>query len=48
MKPGKSTKMVTEAFREKMTEKIEDEEDEKRKDVLAKALQRGIELLEGE
>lgn len=47
MKPGRHAKTVTDAFKEKMTEKIEDEEDEKRKDILVKALNRGIELLEG-
>lgn len=46
MKPGRRAKTVTDAFRERMTEKIEDEEDEKRKEILVKALNRGIELLE--
>ena len=48
MEPNKTIKTVTEMFKEKMTEQIEREEDEKRKEILVKALQRGTELLEGE
>lgn len=47
MEPSKGMKTVTEAFRERMTEHIEHETDEKRKEILIKALHRGIELLEG-
>lgn len=45
--PNKGIKTVTEAFKEKMTEQIENESNEKRKEILKKALHRGIELLEG-
>jgi hypothetical protein len=38
---------VTEAFKEKMIEHIESEEDEEQRKLLQKALDRGIELLEG-
>lgn len=47
MEPSKGVKTVTDVFKERMTEKIEDEKDEKRKEILVKALHRGIELLEG-
>ena len=47
MEPNKGMKTVIEAFKEKMAEKIESEPDEKRKEILIKALQRGTELLEG-
>jgi hypothetical protein len=40
-------KTVTEAFKEKMVEHIESEENEERKRILQKALDRGMELLEG-
>lgn len=40
-------KTVTEAFKEKMIEHIESEESEEQKKILQKALDRGIELLEG-
>jgi hypothetical protein len=44
----RNTKTVIEVFKEKMAEKIEAEKDEKKKDILEKALHRGINLLEGE
>ncbi|MBU7018395.1 MAG: hypothetical protein HXS44_12870 [Theionarchaea archaeon] len=47
METSKGMKTVIEAFKEKMTDKIENERDEKRKEILIKALQRGTELLEG-
>lgn len=47
MEPSKGMKTVTEAFKEKITEQIENEPDEKRKEMLKKALHRGMELLEG-
>lgn len=47
MEPSKGMKTVTEAFKEKMTEQIANEPDEKRKHLLEKALHRGMELLEG-
>lgn len=40
-------KTVTEAFKEKMIEYIESEENEERKKILQEALDRGMELLEG-
>ncbi|MGD2248006.1 MAG: hypothetical protein PVF58_06340 [Candidatus Methanofastidiosia archaeon] len=43
-----NTKTVIDVFKEKMAEKIEVEKDEKKKDILEKALHRGINLLEGE
>jgi hypothetical protein len=43
-----NTKTVIDVFKEKMAEKIEAEKDEKKKDILEKALHRGINLLEGE
>ena len=46
MEPSTGVKTVTDVFKERMTEKIEDEKDEKRKEILVKALHRGIELLE--
>ena len=48
MEPSEGIRTVTEAFKEKMTEQIENEPDEKRREILVKALNRGIELLEGE
>ncbi len=47
MEPRKGIKTVTEAFKEKMTEKIDGEENEKRRELLIKAFHRGTELLEG-
>jgi hypothetical protein len=44
---NKGMKTVIEAFKEKMADKIENERDERRKEILIKALQRGTELLEG-
>lgn len=38
---------VTEAFKEEMIKHIESEESEKRKKILQRALDRGMELLEG-
>jgi DNA-binding MarR family transcriptional regulator len=43
----KRIKTVTEAFKEEMIEHIESEENEERKRVLQRALDRGMELLEG-
>lgn len=40
-------KTVIDIFKEKMAEKIEAEKNEKKKDILEKALHRGITLLEG-
>lgn len=47
MEPHKGIKTVIESFKERIEEKIEDEEDEERKKILLKALHRGTELLEG-
>lgn len=47
MELRKGMKTVVEVFKEKMEEKIEKETNEKRKEILARALQRGTELLEG-
>lgn len=47
MEPSKGIETVAEAFKERMKEQIENETDEKRKEILIKALHRGIELLEG-
>lgn len=47
MESRKSMRTVVEAFKEKMKEKIEKETDEKKKEILVRALQRGTELLEG-
>jgi hypothetical protein len=48
LEPSKGMRTVIEAFKQKMREQIENEPDEKRKEVLVKALHRGIELLKGE
>ena len=47
MEHNKGMKTVIEAFKEKMADKIENERDQNRKEILIKALQRGTELLEG-
>lgn len=40
-------KPLIEAFKEKMAEEIDQEQDEKRREILIEALNRGIALLEG-
>ena len=47
MEPSRTMKTVTEAFKEKMKEQIENEADENRREILTEALHRGTELLEG-
>lgn len=42
-----SIKPLIETFKEKMKEEIDQEEDEKRREILIEALNRGIALLEG-
>jgi hypothetical protein len=48
LEPSKGIKTVIEAFKQEMKERIENEPDEKRKEVMGKALHRGTELLKGE
>lgn len=47
MEPLKRTHSVIEAFQKKMEEVISAEEDEEQKIILKKALERGLQALEG-
>ncbi len=47
MAPVKGTLSVIEAFQQKMEEVISAEEDEEQKKILEKALERGLQALEG-
>jgi hypothetical protein len=47
LESNEGIKTVNEVFKEKIVKQIENEIDENRKEILKKALHRGIELLEG-
>ena len=47
MEPLKRTHSVIEAFQKKMVEVIAAEENEEQKEILKKALERGLQALEG-